>query len=88
MFGKLKQLYLSLDNYVADFAFAVTRFPSGLVRPRAVLGYFADTEQGNAQKEFYQALRKAGYRRMPLQFFFPGQTAGCVKKNTWVSRRN
>jgi len=67
-------------EYMRDIAYARLRYTWGDARPDVVEGYFADDENGNYQRIFYDELLKNGFKRTRWQLIFPRQTAGLVRR--------
>lgn len=67
-------------NYVLDFLYGSTRFPSGWLMPHVVHGHFIFNNQRYLQKILFDTLFKKGFKRTFWQLIYPGQTAGLVLK--------
>ncbi len=67
-------------EFMLDTIHAAYLYPSGLTKPSVARGYFSDTEHGNYQQIFFDALLSAGFERTYFQLVFPGQTAGLIRK--------
>ena len=67
-------------EYIGDFYYGATRFPSGLIKPRIALGHFDADEKGGLQRVYFKELLKQGFKRTVWQLVFPGQNAGLIKK--------
>lgn len=65
-----------------DTLYGVSKYSPALYHPKIYVGTFPETEQGQLQKQFYEFLLEQGYNKTVWQLVFPGQIAGCVKKET------
>ena len=67
-------------EFMLDTIHAAYLYPSGLTKPSVARGYFSDTEHGNYQRIFFDALLSCGFKRTYFQLVFPRQTAGLIRK--------
>ncbi len=77
-----------IKDYILDAVYAVTKFPSGFMKPKVVKGYFPETDKGKLQRLFFEELLKENFKRTHWQLVFPGQIAGLIKNISENDRVN
>ncbi len=78
--SELEELITELATFGIECVHSIMQHPFALQKPKSYWGLFPKTEEGQDQKELFDALLKVGYKRTPFQLVFPGQRAGIIRK--------